>query len=102
MHKMQQLFAGSLDSPLQVSYWCGGQWRSQDEQVTLAQHGHTQCVRNMHLLGDLGHAPAMKIFKLTHPEITSEAIFSHKYHSSDLPVCSLHVRMKFAIAHANN
>ena len=30
--------------------------------VMLAQHGHTQCVRNMHLLGDLGHAPAMKIF----------------------------------------
>ena len=29
------------------------QWRSQDEQ---AQHGHTQCVRNTHLLGNLGHA----------------------------------------------
>ena len=75
-----------------------GQWRSQDEQVTWAQHGHTQCVRiNMHLLGDLGHTPAMKIL---HSEITSEAVFGHKYHSSDLPVNSLHVRMKLAITHA--
>ena len=42
------------------------QWRSQDEQVTWAQHGHmyTQCVRNTHLLWDLGHAPAMKLFTL--------------------------------------
>ena len=38
------------------------QWRSQDEQVMWAQHGHIQCVHNMHLLGKLGHAPAMKIF----------------------------------------
>ena len=37
---------------------------SQDEQVTWAQHGHTQCVHNTHLLGDLGHAPAMKHFTL--------------------------------------
>ena len=67
------------------------QWRSQDEQVTcMAQHGHTQCMRNMHLLGDLGHTPA------------SEAIFGHKYHSADLPVSSLHVHMKLVIAHANN
>ena len=47
-----------------------------------AQHGHTQCaVRNTthnHLLGDLGHAPAMKII---HSEIASEAVFDHKYHS---------------------
>ena len=28
------------------------------------------------------------------------AVFGHKYHSSDLPVCSLHVRMKLAITHA--
>ena len=43
--------------------------------------GHTQCVRNTthnHLLGDLGHAPAMKII---HAEIASEAVFCHKYHS---------------------
>ena len=33
------------------------QWRSQNEQVTSAHHGHTQCVRNTHSLGDLGHAP---------------------------------------------
>ena len=61
------------------------QWRSQDEQVMWAQHGHTQCVHNT-----------------IHSEIASEAVFGHKYHSSDLPVCSLHVRMKLAIAHANN
>ena len=60
------------------------------------------CVANMHLLEDLGHAPVMKNFKFTHSEIASEAVFSHKYHSSDLPVRSLHVRMKFVIAHANN
>ena len=40
------------------------QWRSQDELVTWAhgmgtQHEHTQCVCNTHLLGGLGHAPAM-------------------------------------------
>ena len=37
------------------------QWRSQDEQVTWAQHGHILCMCNMHLLGELGHTPAMKI-----------------------------------------
>ena len=26
-----------------------------------SQHGHTQCVRNTHLLGNLGHAPPRKI-----------------------------------------
>ena len=67
-----------------------------------AQHGHTQCVRNTHLLGDLGHAPAMINF-IVHSEIASEALFfGHKYNSSVLPVCSLHVCMKLAIAHANN
>ena len=25
-------------------------------------HGHIQCTRNTHLLGEVGHAPAMKIF----------------------------------------
>ena len=64
------------------------QWCSQDEQVTcMAQHGHTHCMRNTHLLGDLGHTPA---------------IFGHKYHSAYLPVISLHACMKHAIAHANN
>ena len=57
------------------------QWRSQDEQVTWAQHGYTQYVRNTHLLGDLGHAPAMKNFKIIHSEIASEAVFGHKYNS---------------------
>ena len=48
----------------------------------------------MHLLGELGHAPAMKIL---HSEITSVAAFGHKYHSFSLtciPVSSLHVRKK--------
>ena len=48
------------------------------------QHGHTQCVCNMHLLGNLGHAPAMKSLKVIHSEIASEAIYSHKYHSFSL------------------
>ena len=55
------------------------QWRSQDEQFTWAQHGHTQCVCNTHLLGDLGHAPAV---------IASEAVFGHKYNSFSL-TCTL-------------
>ena len=38
--------------------------------------------------------------KSLHSEIASEAIVGHKYHSSNLPVCSLHVRMKLAITHA--
>ena len=71
------------------------QWRSQDEQVTWAQHEHIQCARNMR---ELGHALAMKVL---HSEIASEAVFDHKYHSFSLTVCSLHVHMK-ATAHANN
>ena len=49
------------------------QWHSQNEQVTWVQHGHTQCVCNMHLLGDLGHIPTM-IFLIIHSEIASEAV----------------------------
>ena len=60
-----------------------GQWRSQDEQVMSSQHGHTQFARNTQMLGDF--------------EIAYEAGFSHKYPSSDLPVCSLHVCMKLTI-----
>ena len=60
------------------------QWRSQDEQVTWAQRGHTPCVRNTHLLGDLGRAPPMKNFKIIHSEIASEAVFGHKYNSFSL------------------
>ena len=37
------------------------QCRSQDEQVTWALHGHILCMCNMHLLGELGDTPAMKI-----------------------------------------
>ena len=75
------------------------QWRSQDEQVTWAQHGHIQCARNMHLLGKLGHAPAMKIF------ITLTSLLRMFLATNTivlvLPVCSLHVHMK-EIAYANN
>ena len=72
------------------------QLHSQDEQVIWAQHGHAQCVRNMHLLGDLGHTTlTIKKFSIIHSEIT---VFGHKSHSSDLPVCSLHVRTKLVIA----
>ena len=41
-------------------------------------------VCNMHLLGEMVHTPAMKGFLIIHPEITSEAIPSHKYHSCSL------------------
>ena len=61
------------------------QWRSQDEQVMWAQHGHTQHVCNTHLLGNLGHTPALKII---HSEKSSDAIFGHKYHSFS-PTCML-------------
>ena len=40
-----------------------------------AQNGHIQCTHSMHLLGELGHAPAMKIFEIIHFEIASEANF---------------------------
>ena len=43
------------------------------------------------------HLP-WKFFFIIHSEIASEAIFGHK---CDLLVCSLHVRTKLAIAHAN-
>ena len=33
-----------------------------------ARHGHTQCVRNTHLLRDLEHALAIKDFKIIHSE----------------------------------
>ena len=77
------------------------QWRSQDEQVTWAQHGHIQCVHNTHLLGELGHAPTTKFFwiyilsSLLKPFLATNTIFSV------LHLCSLHVHMK-VIAHANN
>ena len=50
---------------LKISMLCqlpSNQWFSQDKQVMWAQHGHTQCVCNTHLLGDLGHTPTMKKF----------------------------------------
>ena len=40
------------------------QWCTQDEQVTWAQHGQIQCMHNTHLLGELGHAPAMTLKSL--------------------------------------
>ena len=46
--------------------------------------GHTQCMHNMYLLGNLGHAPTMKIFTIIHSIIASEAVFSHGYHSFSL------------------
>ena len=68
------------------------QRRSQDEQVTWVQHGHTQCGCNTHLLGDLGH---MKNLKIIHSEITSEAICGRNTTIQTY----LYV---LAIAHANN
>ena len=59
---------------------------------------HIQCTCNMHHLGELGHAPIVKIFETIQSEIAFEAFFGHKY---ILPECSLHVHMK-VIAHTNN
>ena len=53
------------------------QWCSQDENIMWAQHEHIQCMHNMHLLGVLGYATAMKIFEIILSEIVSEAIFGH-------------------------
>ena len=56
-------------------------------------HSVAQCVRNMHMLGNLGHAPAMKIFLIKHSEIAFAATNTQSY--------LLHVHMKLAIAHAD-
>ena len=74
------------------------QWHSQDEQVMWAQHGHTKHVCNTHLLGNLGHAPAMKLYTLKN--LLTLFLATNTIHSV-LPACSLYVRMKLAIAHAN-
>ena len=75
------------------------QWCSQDEQVTWVQHGHTQCMRNMHLQGNLGHAPASK--NLTLRSLRRQFLATNTI-LSVLTVCLLHVHMKLAIADANN
>ena len=67
------------------------QWRSQDEQVTWAQHAHS----SVHLLGR-----AWSHHEIRHSETASEAVFNHKYHFSVLSVCSLRMHMKIVIAHA--
>ena len=89
----KHLWNQSLDNTVACN-----QCRSQDEQVTWAQHEYIQCACYMHLLVELGHTPAMKII---HPEITSEAVFATNTTLSVLPVCLLHIHMK-AIAHANS
>ena len=68
-----------------------------------AQHGHIQCARNTHLLGELGHAPSMKVFffEILHSEITLRRFLATYTTLSVLPVCSLNIHMK-AITHANN
>ena len=71
------------------------QWHSQDEQVTWTQHGHIRCACNSHLLGKLGHTPAMKMFwnyTLLRWFLATNTILLV------LPACSHHV----AIGHANN
>ena len=77
------------------------QWRSQNEQVAWTQHGHTQCVHDMHLLGNLGHAPAMKMFKLYTLKLLLRPFSVTNTIHSVLPVRSLHVHMKLTIAHTN-
>ena len=71
------------------------QWCSQDENIMWAQHEHIQCMHNMHLLGVLGYATAMKTFEIILSEIVTEAILW------PLPVYLLHIHMK-AIPHAIN
>ena len=68
-----------------------------------AQHGHIQCMGNMHLLGELGHAPAINFFwnytlwdcLILRWFLATNTILSVLF------VCSLHIHMKVS-AHANN
>ena len=55
-------------------------------QVTWAQHGHTQCMHKH----TFATGPGAYILNYT-LEIVSEAVSGDKYHSSDSPVCSLHL-----------
>ena len=68
-----------MSTPLPFYISC--QWHGQNEQVTWAHHRHIQCMPSMHLLGEMGHAPAIKVFWIIHPEIGSEAVLGNKYHS---------------------
>ena len=87
----------------EISWPCHlGQWRSQDEQVTWAHHGHTQCVCNTYLLGDLGHAPTMKKFKLYTLRSLLRPFQAQIQLFRLTAVCSLLVRIKIVIAHVNN
>ena len=62
----------------------------------------TFSVPNTHLLGELGHTPAMKIFvKLYTLKSLLRLLLATNTILSVLPVCSLHIHMK-VIAHANN
>ena len=58
-------------------------------------HDHIQCMRNTHLLGQLGHAPAIQIFS----EIASEAFLATNTTLAVFLVCSLHVHMKVISDH---
>ena len=69
----------TMSTPLPFYISC--QWHGQNEQVTWAHHRHIQCTPSMHLLGEMGHAPAIKVFWIIHPEIASEAVLGNKYHS---------------------
>ena len=55
-----------------VYTYASPQWRSQDEQVTWTQHGHTQCVRNT----SARKSGALSCHEIIHYEIASEAIFT--------------------------
>ena len=66
-----------------------------------AQHGHIQCVCNTHLLGELGHTPAMNFFlTLYNLRLLLRLFLATNTILSVLPVCLLHVHMN-AITHAN-
>ena len=110
MHQTKKLFGQTWLSTFNYQHvhllyylWSGqaGEYHtrpagSQDEQVTWAQYGHTQCVLNTRLLG---HAPAMKNLKnciLRSKSLDTNTILSV------LLICSLYIRMTPAIAHANN
>ena len=62
----------------------------------VAKMSMSQCVRNTHLLGNLGHAPAME--KYTLKLLLRSFLATNTIHSV-LLVRSLHVCMKLAISH---
>ena len=108
-HKAKVSLCSGTVTLLAASYEGSMQWRSQDEQVTRAQHGHsrgTACLGTLSVCvtwhtynakGSEGLLPPRK--KLG---IASEAVFGHKYHFFSLTCMLTSCPHKILIAHASN